>query len=414
MREFPKNFFWGASTSSHQIEGGNINDWSQWEAQSADRLAKESELKFSHLASWPQIRGEAMNSSNYISGQACDHYNRFEEDLEIARILNHNAFRFSIEWSRIEPRRGEFDEKEINHYVRVVDSLREKGMEPFVTLWHWTIPLWARDQGGWGNSRIIDDFSRFAQKISQSLAGKVKYWIILNEPEVYAGNSYLKGFWPPQKRNVFAYSKAFNNLAKAHKKVFDLIKKSDPEVQIGVAKHNIYFEAYQNRFGNRLMKRVIDWWWNFRFLDKIKDKLDFIGLNYYSHNLIDEGFGKNRNREVSDMGWELYPEGIYQVLKELNKYGKPIIITENGLADFNDEHRGWFILETLKNILKAIDKGIDVRGYLHWSLLDNFEWDKGFWPRFGLVEVDYKTMERKIRPSARLYARICKENGLAD
>jgi len=407
MQEFPKNFFWGASTASHQIEGGTLNDWSEWEKENAVRLAGEAELKFGYLESWPQIKGEAMNPSNYISGRACDFYNRFEEDLELAKSLNHNAFRFSIEWSRIEPERGKFDEKEIARYKRIVDSLRKKGMEPFVTLWHWTIPLWVRDQGGWESKKTADDFGEFSQKMAESFGGKVRFWITLNEPEIYSNASYLKGCWPPQKKNIFAYLKVFNNLAKAHKNVYDLIKKNDPQAQIGIAKHNIYFEAYQNKFGNRLMKKAADWWWNFRFLDKIKNKLDFIGLNYYFYSLIDEGFGKNRNQAVSDMGWELRPEGIRHALKELKNYNKPIIITENGLADRDDKHRSWFILE---NIQKAIAQGVDVRGYLHWSLLDNFEWDKGFWPRFGLVEVDYKTMERKIRPSARLYARICKEN----
>lgn len=412
MNEFPKNFFWGSSTSSYQIEGGNINDWSEWEKQNADRLAKEAELKFNFLALWPKIKDEAVNPSNYICGRACDHYNRFEDDLKLAQAFNHNAFRFSIEWSRVEPKKGCFDEKEIYHYTRVIDSLLAKGIEPFVTLWHWTIPLWVRDQGGWESKKTAEDFERFSRKIAESLGGKVNYWITLNEPELYANASYLKGSWPPQKRNIFAYFRVFNNLIRAHKLVYSLIKKSNPGAQIGIAKHNIYFEAYQNRIGNRIMKQLIDWWWNRRFLEKIKEESDFIGLNYYTYNLIDEGFGKNRNQIVSDMGWGLYPEGIYFALKELEKYGKPVIITENGLADRKDEHRGWFILEALKNILKAIEEGVDVRGYLHWSLLDNFEWDKGFWPRFGLVEVDYKTMERRIRPSARLYAKICRENKL--
>jgi len=202
------------------------------------------------------------------------------------------------------------------------------------------------------------------------------------------------------------------NLIKAHREAYEIIKKNNPAAQVGIAKNNIYFEAYQNKFINNLLKKFIDWWWNFYFLDKIKNQQDFIGLNHYFHNRINYGFNKNANKKTSDLGWELYPEAIHYVLKDLKKYNKPIYITENGLADAADKNREWFIKESLKNIHKAIQENTDVRGYFYWSLLDNFEWDKGFWPRFGLVEIDFKTQERKIRHSAYEYAKICRENAL--
>ena len=408
--KFPKGFYWGSATSAHQVEGNNVNDWSEWEKKNAERLAKEAKEKWQL---WQQEKfPEMFNPENYISGRACDHYHLYEQDFDIAKKLGHNAHRFSIEWSRIEPEQGKFNEKEIEHYRKVILALKKRGIEPFVTLWHWTNPLWIRDIGGWENKKITDYFERYAEKISNALGENVKFWITLNEPEIYASNSYFAGVWPPQKKNLFAYLRVLNNLIKAHRKAYGVIKKANSNSKIGIAKNNIYFEAYQNKLVNRVLKKFIDWWWNFYFLNRIRNHQDFIGLNHYFHNRINYGFNKNENKKISDIGWELYPEAIYYVLKDLKRFNKPIYITENGLADGGDKKRSWFILESLKNIGKAINEGVNVRGYLHWSLMDNFEWDKGFWPRFGLVEVNYKTLERKIRPSALQYAKICKTNEL--
>jgi len=396
--EFPKNFYWGAATSSHQVEGNNHNDWSEWEKENAKRLAEAAKNK-----AWPDYilnnYPNPLQKENYISGRACDHYNRFREDFDIAKQLGHNAYRFSIEWSRIEPEEGKFDEKEIEHYRQVIKSLRERGLEPFVTLWHWTLPLWLAEKGGVSNKNFPKYFERYVNKITLSLKD-VNFWITLNEPEIFSSNSYLKGVWPPQKKNLIFCLRVARNLIRAHQKSYKTIKEINPNNQIGVAKHNIYFEGWQFYF--------LNWLWNKYFLNKIKNHQDFIGLNYYFHRR----FPKNENKEISDMDWEIYPEGIYHVLKDLKKYNKPIYITENGLADAKDEKREKFIKEHLKWVHKAIQEGVDVRGYFYWSLLDNFEWDKGFWPRFGLVEIDYKTMERKIRNSALEYAKICRENRL--
>ncbi|MEK7123993.1 MAG: glycoside hydrolase family 1 protein [Patescibacteria group bacterium] len=421
--EFPKNFYWGAATAAHQVEGNNHNDWTEWEKENAERLAREAEQKFGHLQNWPEIKEQAQNPQNYISGRACDYYNRFEEDFDIAKSLGHNAHRFSIEWSRIEPEEGKWNEKEIEHYRQVIKALRARGLEPFVTLWHWPVPLWLRDKGGWESKETAKYFCRYAEKIVSALKGEVKFWITINEPEVYGSTSYLIREWPPRKKNPISYFLVIRNLIKAHRAAYKVIKKIRPDAQVGIAKNNVYFSTASDSFQNQLLKRLADWWWNFYFLNQISNRvykrLDFIGLNYYFHNNIKYApfsapagwFNQNKNLKVSDLGWELYPEGIYFVLKDLRKYGKPIYITENGLADAKDENREWFIKETLKNIHRAISEGVDVRGYLHWSLLDNFEWDKGFWPRFGLVEIDYKTMARKIRWSAKIFTDICKNNG---
>jgi len=410
-KRFPENFYWGSATSAHQVEGGTRNDWTEWEEANAERLAKEAERKFGRLSRWPDIKKQAQNPQNYISGKACDHYNRYEKDFDIVKSLGHSAYRFSIEWSRIEPEEGKWNEKEIEHYRQAIAALRARNLEPFVTLWHWTIPLWLQDKGGVKSKKFPEYFAKYAKKMAVELPD-VKFWITLNEPEIYPANSYLKGIWPPQKRCIRSYWRVTKNLIHAHNAAFDVIKKIGSGAKVGIAKNNINFEAYQNKFINRLLKKLIDWLWNFYFLDKVSDKQDFIGLNHYFHNRIDYGFNKNENKKISDMGWELYPGGIYHVLKDLKKYNKPIYITENGLADARDVNREWFIKETLRNIHRAIQEDVDVKGYFYWSLLDNFEWDKGFWPRFGLVEIDYKTMERKIRPSARVYAEICKNNAI--
>lgn len=413
--KFPDEFLWGASMSSHQVEGGNVNDWSEWEKKNAPRLAEETRGVEGYWQPWQvEMFPEMKNPENYISGKACDHYNRFEEDFILAKNLGHNAIRISIEWSRVEPKEGEFDEREIEHYKKVITSLKALGIEPFVSIWHWSIPLWLRDKGGWVNGGVVRHFVRYSKKIVSSLGREVKFWITINEPEIYSSGHYAKGLWPPEKKSLIDYLLVLHNLIKAHKIAYREIKKINPDAWVGVAKDNIYFEAYRNKTRNRVTKRYADWWWNAYFLNKIKNFQDFIGLNHYFHNRIINGAEKNENKIVSDLGWELYPEAIYFVLKDLQKYGRPIYVLENGLADARDRKRSWFIMETLRHVRRAMDEGVDVRGYLHWSLLDNFEWNKGFWPRFGLVEVDYKTLERRPRHSAEFYKDIITEGGLTE
>jgi len=401
--KFPRGFVWGASTASHQVEGNNNNNWSVWE---------QSDLRQNNLEKQGLLQKYGIE--NYVSGTSCSHYNLYKNDFKLAKELNHNATRISIEWSRIEPEEGVFDEKEIRHYKDVIKSIRENGMEPFVTIWHWTIPIWLDKKGGWKSSKISKYFERYTSKLVQTLGPDVNVWITLNEPEIFAGNSYLEGNWPPQEKNLISYLLVINNLISAHKLAYKAIKKSLPKSKIGLAKNNIYFEAYKNKLNNIVIKAFIDWWWNRFILDHTANYLDFIGLNHYFHNKINGWLGKNDNKITSDMGWELYPEGIYHVLLDLKRYNKPIYITENGLADAKDEKRTWYIHEILVNTHKAIKAGVNVKGYLHWSLMDNFEWDSGYWPQFGLIKVDQKTKSRSIRKSAKYYAEICKTNKIKD
>lgn len=403
--QFPDDFLWGASTSAHQVEGGNHNDWSEWETTNAAKMAAEAEGRYAHwLRNWDKIKEQARDPQNYISGKASNHYELFKEDIELMKRVGLNSYRFSIEWSRIQPSPDEFDQREINHYREVISALREAGIEPLVTLWHWTVPTWFRDMGGWLNPNSADYFAKFVEH-AVGCCLEVKYWITLNEPTVYARQSYLVGDWPPQKRNYFQHLMVLRNLAMAHQLAYTIVKRKYPQAQIGVAHHMTYIEPYPNNILNRVFAKIGNWWTNTMFLNQIHDHLDFIGVNYYFHSqfsLTPYLSHSTHDYPESDLGWELYPDGLYHVLVSLRNYEKPIFITEHGLADAKDEYRVWYITESLNRAKMAIDHGVDLRGYFHWSLLDNFEWDKGFWPRFGLIEVDFKTQARRIRDSVRI------------
>jgi len=387
----PAKFYFGASTSSHQVEGGNHNNWTEWEKKNAARLSAES--------------GGKYPPENYISGRACDSYNRYEEDFDIAKSLGHNAHRFSIEWSRIEPVEGKFDEREIAHYRDVVRALRKRGLEPFVTLWHWTMPVWLDDRGGMEYRFFPFYFKRYAERVVEALGDDVRFWVTINEPEVVTGNAFRYKRWPPQKQDWFAWYRAVKHLVYAHREAYGAIKKRFPDARVGAVENLVFFES-GGGVVNDVMAAGAHFLRDRYFLNHIVAWSDFIGLNYYFHNRVYYGFGKNLNKEVTDMGWEIYPQGLYKVLMDIARYDRPVYILENGLADARDEKRGLFITEHLAYVRKAMEAGVDVRGYFHWSLLDNFEWDAGFWPRFGLIEVDYKTMKRTVRPSAHVYKTI--------
>lgn len=380
--KFPQGFLWGSATSAYQVEGGIENcDWSKV----------------------------------YPAGLACDHYNRYEEDFDLVKNLNQNAHRFSIEWSRVEPKEGEFDEKEIEHYRKVLLALRKRGIKSVVTLWHWTNPVWLASQGGWVNRKTVDYFSRYVQKIVEELGEFIDFWAVLNEPMVYVAAAYIDGRFPPRKKNLPQAISVLKNLVRSYKSAHGIIHKKYPSALVGIAQAVSYFKAARRWCPLEvLFAEIGDYVSNRYFLLKVKNHLDYIGLNYYFHNRVvwHPPFVKNLNKKITDIGWEIYPEGIYHILKKINRFKKPIYILENGLADAKDEKRKEFIKDHLYWVGKAIKEGIDCRGYFHWSLMDNFEWEKGFVPRFGLIEIDYKTLTRKPRSSAFYYAKICKENQL--
>lgn len=390
MLKFSENFYWGTTTSSYQIEGNNTNnDW--WQAE------QEGKIK-------------------YKSGLACNSYARYEEDFDFAKELHNNAHRFSIEWSRIEPKEGKFNKQEVEHYQKVIQALRSRGIEPFITLHHFTNPLWFSKMGGWENRKAPFYFARYTEYIAKNLEESVKYYITLNEPLVYSALGYLDNTWPPFKKSLYSYLKVKKNLQRAHIIAYKKLKEQNKNLRIGIAKNNSYFESAN--FVSLPVMKLLRYHWNISFFKKIYKYQDFIGLNYYRHNRIKVNFSnprqwlhQNENKEISDFGWEIYPEGIYYVVKQAMRWGKPIFTFENGIADADDDQRPKFIKDHLSYLHKATQEGADVRGYFHWSLLDNFEWAEGFTKRFGLVEVDFKTQKRTPRKSFYIYRDICKSNG---
>ena len=405
---FPKHFFWGASTAAHQIEGRNHNQWSVWELAHATELAQTAHQRLSWLPKWDDVKGEAEEPENYVSGDGIDHYNRYKEDFDLLGQLNLNSFRFTIEWSRIEPEEGKWDEKEIAHYKAYISELRKRKIEPFMNLWHWTLPTWFTDKGGFEKQGNLKHWDRFVSKVAKELLDEVEYVLVLNEPNNYMSFGYITGEWPPQKKNVLGGLWVYINLVRAHKRAYKILKQKKPSMQVGTATNLANIQAKRPRnFLDTMSTKVMRYVWNWWFLRRIRKHQDFIGLNYYFSDYY-KGFGKKDNPKVplNDLGWYMEPEGLYPLLlRTWSHFKKPIFITENGLADAEDEYRWWWIQETVIAMEKAISEGVDLRGYFHWSLLDNFEWAYGWFPKFGLVEVDRKNgMKRKIRPSAKQFA----------
>ncbi|MBF0569751.1 MAG: glycoside hydrolase family 1 protein [Candidatus Omnitrophica bacterium] len=405
MTRFPPDFFWGAATSAYQVEGGNIHsDWWPWE----------------------KVAGKEQ------SGQACRHYELYEQDFDLAKGLGHNAHRLSVEWARIEPEEGCFSEKELQHYVDVLLALKKRGIEPVVTLHHFTNPIWFTQSGGWEDRRAVGRFLRFCDVVVRKLSPHVHFWITINEPTIYFSHSFLFGAWPPQGRSFWRMKAVHGNLAKAHVETYRLIhqvyKAAElPKPAVSISQHMSAVVACQSNVRNDLAVRLRDHFYNFEFLDRLMrpGTLDFIGVNYYSRNLVDtsawwidklfmETCQKGHHSvKKNSLGWDIYPEGLGQVLVKLKRYDLPVMITENGICTSDDDLRWEFLSAHLRSIRLAMDQGVKVTGYLYWSLLDNFEWDKGFGPRFGLIDVDYKTYQRTVRPSAVKFAEVCKTGTLA-
>jgi len=419
---FPEGFLWGAATSSHQVEGNNTrNDWWDWEVQ-----------------------GKVPERS----GAACRHYEFFERDFDSAKALGHNAHRISIEWSRIEPLPGEWNEKEIEHYRRVILALRERGIEPVVTLHHFTNPIWFVRLGGWEAEQSIYHFERYVHKVAANLCGDVRFWITINEPLVLIYHGYLRGEWPPGEKPALII-RVFRNLMLAHDRAYAVIhgtyeKAGKPKPMVGLAQ-NIPHYAPCRRFSlfDRLSVFVNNLFTVQCFFKSLlggmlympgllreklpwKPSLDFIGLNYYTREFVHfKGFrfpallgelcSKTHHRDTgyrNEMGWESFPEGLYRVLLKLRWFRLPIMITENGTCASEDNRRWEYLRSHIQAVAKAMEKGVPVLGYLCWSLLDNFEWARGFGPRFGLLEMDYKTQERRVRPSAGKFASVCRTNSI--
>ena len=408
--DFPKDFLWGASTAGHQVEGGLHNQWTVWEKANAERLAREAPQRFTPLPNWEDHIAAASQPENYISGKGVEHYARYPEDINILKDLNMNAFRFGIEWSRVEPEPGKWDESAIAHYRAEIAALQKQGIEPIPTLWHWSMPVWFAEMGGFEKRANVAHFVRFAEKCSQELAGDLHYLITLNEPNTYVAISYIAGEWPPAKKSTLLALKAMRNLTVAHNQAYKILKQDHPQLQVGIAMNMSDSIPLQRNPVGHAVVRLKDYTWNWWFVNRIRRHQDFVGLNYYMTTYHHWNYKKGNPKEPrNDLGWFMEPSGIYPLLlKVWKRYKKPIIVTENGLADSKDQYRQWWLQETIAAMRKALQSGVDLRGYLHWSLLDNFEWSYGWWPKFGLVAVDRETMQRTIRPSAKWFAKQIK------
>jgi len=340
--KFPDNFLWGSATAAHQVEGGNKNN------------------------DWYDFENKGFVCNKEVSGIAVDHYNRFEEDFDIAKSLNHNIHRFSIEWSRIEPEEGYFDAKEINHYKKVLEALEKCGMKSMVTLFHFTLPLWFFKKGGFEKKENVDYFIRFIEYVVQNLGKKIDFWITINEPDTYAFQNYLNGCFPARQKKFLKFLKVYENLSYTHNKAYKKIHEMISNAKVGISKNIEYFEPMRpsSIFDKSIVKiaEYLDKKW---FLKKVKNNLDFLGVQYYFRsklkfklggkylNLFDECSISNHKVdgcERDDIGLEIYPEGIFHILMDLKKMNKPIIITENGVADRRDKLRERFIKDHLLNI----------------------------------------------------------------
>lgn len=405
---FPKDFLWGASTAAHQVEGDHHNQWSEWEQANADRLAQTATQRLGWLPDWRAVKDQAETPRNYLSGNGVEHYTRYKEDFALLKQLNLNAFRFGVEWSRIEPKEGEWDEAAIQHYRDYIAELRRQGIEPVLTLWHWTLPVWFADKGGFEKPANLRFFERFVDKVAAEYGDMIDRVIILNEPNVYVAFGYMLGEWPPMIRKPLLGLRVYWNLTRAHRRACAAWKRHNPQAQIGIALH--LGDSRPTDPANPLNQAIIrlrDYIWNWWFLDRICRQLDFVGVNFYHTDYANwRGKVSNPAQPVNDLGWYMEPSGLERVLvKTWKRYHKPLIVTENGVADSKDQYRQWWLQETIAAMRRALAQGVAMHGYLHWSLLDNFEWAYGWWPKFGLIAVDRTTMKRAIRPSARWFAK---------
>jgi beta-glucosidase len=417
--KLPSSLLLGVATAATQIEGGDYqNNWYEW--------------------------GEKGNIEGGASSiTACDHWNRVKEDTSLMKDLSIETYRMSIEWSRIEPFEGKWSDDGINHYIEEIDLLLANNILPLITLHHFSSPIWIQSMGGWSNKKVIDYFVRFVEKVTMFLGNRVSEYAIINEPNVFLNDTYMDGKYPGgEKGKVFKYFRAAKNMIEAHIRCYESIHALRKEqnfsgkTMVGVVHHLAYFQLNTKRrffkvtkkfidhsFHGLFLKGMIEGTLGFPFFGKKLRKsgtyADFIGINYYTRSMISPSwnlammFGKVHykknldHKHKTDLDWEIYPKGIYSVIKDVYEtYKLPIYVTENGIADREDNHRSRFISEHLFQVKKLIDIGVDVQRYYYWSLMDNLEWNEGYGPRFGLIHIDYKTMKRTVRSSGIDYRNI--------
>ncbi|HNH25516.1 MAG TPA: family 1 glycosylhydrolase [Anaerolineales bacterium] len=416
---FPKGFLWGTATASHQVEGSNTNNnWWKWEQEG-------------------HTNGSAAIAADWWGG-------RWREDFDRAAETGQNAHRLSIEWSRVQPTPDRWDEDAIERYRTMLRGLRDRNMTALVTLHHFTDPLWVTERGAWETEEIVPLFEKYVRKMVDSLKEYTNLWVTINEPNVYALSGYVTGDFPPGKKDLKQAMPVIANMVRGHAAAYRAIHELQPEARVGYALHfrpmvprlswspldrlmrNIRYEGVNMGFPTAIstgvMKTPIG---NFN-IPEAKGTQDYLGLNYYSVDTVwfdlakaDQMFsnsGYPKDADMSDTNFLAnIPHGIYDSIKWIVRTypNLPIIVTENGVEDFDDHMRPRYLVQHLHEVWRTVNFNWPVKGYFHWSLVDNFEWERGWTQRFGLWGLDLDTQKRIRRPSVDLYAEICKENGIS-
>ena len=402
----------GSATAATQIEGGDAN------------------------YSWARFASEGKIKDGSTPLRADDHYNRFRADTELMAQMGLGIYRFGIEWSRIEPERGEYSEEAIAHYREEIEYMLSLGIKPLLTIHHFTNPLWFEDMGAFENRESPEIFLSFVRKVVESFGDLVSEYITVNEPNVYATNSLLWGYWPPEKKSIFALVKAFSNMTAAHVRAYRYIHEKRAEMgyndtRVSFANHmrvfapknpknpfhRIFSRLSEYLFQGALTEAMMTGRCRFPILRREGVKAgkyyDFIGLNYYSRSTV-SGLrdGVREDSYKNDLGWEIYHEGLVELSCALGRrYGAEVYVTENGTCDNTDAFRSRFIYDQLKLISETENP---ITRYYHWSFMDNFEWREGESSRFGIVHIDYETEERTVKESGKLYSAIIRDGGVSE
>jgi len=414
---FPPDFLWGVATSAHQVEGGNVaSDWWDWE----------------------RAAGTAVREP---SGNAVEHYERYASDLALIASLGLNTYRFGIEWARVEPAEGAFDADALAHYKDVVRKAHANKLTPMVTLNHFTLPRWVAAEGGWCSPRTAALFERYVRRVVAELGDDVGWYCTINEPTTVATGGYVGGWgFPPNVRDVSRWKQAIAGLIDGHKRARTAIKEIRPAAKAGLAVFSI------ERAGNAGGKAINDYCnrWNEDVYLEAADEDDFIGVQTYARDVVTlpriaspltraalavrplqnivvprvlglkDPLRGERAYRMTQMGWEYRPESIAFTVRRIASIypDKDLVVTEHGVATLNDPDRVEFIARGLAALHDVIAEGIKLRGYVHWSLMDNFEWSTGYDANFGLVAVDRATQKRTARPSAYFLGEIARTGRL--
>ncbi|MGD0834414.1 MAG: glycoside hydrolase family 1 protein [Candidatus Dormibacteria bacterium] len=417
-RRIPEGFLLGTASAAHQVEGGLWNDWMRMERQDPWRIKDGSS-----------------------AAAAIDHLHRYREDLEMLAGLGQNAQRFSIEWARVEPEPGRFDAAALRHYADVVATCRRLGMEPVVTLHHFTLPVWLADRGGLLDRAAPGLFARYAAVCAEFLGDAVRWWVTINEPNVLAAVAYSAGQWPPHRRSPVAAMRAQAALLRMHvaatRALRDVATRRGHRVMVSIAHHERPFRPLPGSAAARLAAPLPHYLFNRWFLRScatgrllppvgggqhlpgLAGSLDYLGVNFYTEERVRFDPRAYTTLFVSPQpdpsvprsaaGWAIDPDAFRRVLTDLwREFHLPLLVTENGVADEDDELRPAYITDHLRAAMEAVREGADLRGYLYWTGFDNFEWLDGYAMRFGLIAVDRATLERRPKRSAAVYAEICR------